>query len=145
MPGKGITPLTTFKMASRISERQDNIYDRSVIKNILEMHADECRKAILDGERIEIAKVGTIIPEVKVHIGNFNLPRCNQEGGNSPFTSIRMFRNHSLREAMNRILVKNIQDGIYGLAKLPFGRHQMDILRSSGYISQEADAGEEGE
>ncbi len=33
------------------------------------MYMDECRKALAEGERIEISKVGSIIPEVKVHEG----------------------------------------------------------------------------
>ncbi len=139
---KGITSLSASQMAGRICGREDNVYDKRVIKHILDMCADECRKAILDGERIQISRVGTIIPEVKVHIGNFNLPGYEQEGDSQPFTGIRIFRNHSLREAMNGRLTKNIQDGIYGLARLPFGRKQMDILRHSGYIPQESEDGE---
>ncbi len=34
-------------------------------------------KALSGEERIEISKVGSIIPEVKVHEGNFNRPMCN--------------------------------------------------------------------
>ena len=75
--------LTAYKMAKRIFNREDNVYDKKVITkqlitNILLMYMDECRKALAEGERIEISKVGSIIPEVKVHIGNYNLPVCNK-------------------------------------------------------------------
>lgn len=51
--------LSAFQMAKRICERSDNIYDkkifnRQVISNILSMYMDECRKALLDGEKDKI-------------------------------------------------------------------------------------------
>lgn len=136
---KGTNALTACKMAKRICDRSDNIYDKRIIENILKMYMDECRKALLAGERVQITKVGTIIPEVKVHEGNFNLPRCNKEGGNPPYTKLRMRRNNLLVEAMNNTLTKNIENGIYGLEKLPFSRQQMDILKKSGYIPEDAE------
>ena len=73
------TTLTAHKMAKRIYDREDNVYNKKIvtqklITDILLMYMDDCRKALAEGERIEISKVGSIIPEVKVHIGNFNLP-----------------------------------------------------------------------
>ena len=41
---KRLTSLTVSKMAKRISDRGDNIYDTRVIGNILNMYMDECRK-----------------------------------------------------------------------------------------------------
>lgn len=142
---KGTNALTAGKMAKRICDRNDNIYDKKIIENILKMYMDECRKALLAGERVQITKVGTIIPEVKVHEGNFNLPRCNKEGGNPPYTKLRMRRNNLLVEAMNNTLTKNIENGIYGLDKLPFSRQQMDILKKSGYIPEDVEIEEEEE
>ena len=107
--------------------------------SILLMYMDECRKALAEGERIEISKVGSIIPEVKVHEGNFNLPMCNKDGGNPPYTKLRIRRNNLLVDVMNNALIKNIENGIYGLDKLPFSRQQMDILKKSGYISEDAE------
>ena len=77
-----VKAVSAYKMAKRIYNREDNVYDKKVITkqlitNILLMYMDECRKALAEGERIEISKVGSIIPEVKVHEGNFNLPMCN--------------------------------------------------------------------
>ena len=115
------------------------IVTRRLITDILLMYMDECRKALAEGERIEISKVGSIIPEVKVHIGNFNLPMCNKEGGNPPSTKLKITRNNSLMDLMNRTLLKNIENGIYGLEKLQFSKQQMDILKNSGYIPEEAE------
>ena len=138
---KGTKALSAYKMAKRISDRNDNVYDKRIIENILNMYMDECRKALLVGERVQITKVGTIIPEVKVHEGNFNLPRCNKESGNPPYTKLRIRRNNLLVEAMNKDLTKNIENGIYGLEKLPFSRQQMDTLKKSGYIPENAKMG----
>ena len=132
------TSLTVSKMAKRISDREDNIYDTRVIGNILNMYMDECRKALLSGERVQISKVGTIIPEVKTRI-SYSLPVCNKEGGNPPYTTFRISRNNHMREEMNRLLMQNIKKGIYGLKKLPFNKQQLDILRDSGYIPEDAE------
>ncbi len=132
-----IEALTAYQMAKRISERKENIYDIGTIKNILDAYMDECYKALLDGERVQISKVGTIIPEVKTH-EHFNLPICNKEGGNPPYTRFRISRNNHMGEEMNRTLMQNVKNGIYGLKKLPFSKQQMDILKNSGYIPEDA-------
>ncbi len=139
-----IRGLTANQIAKRIYNREDNVYDKKVITkqlitSILLMYMDECRKALVEGERIEISKVGSIIPEVKVHEGNFNLPMCNKDGGNPPYTKLRIRRNNLLVDVMNNALIKNIENGIYGLDKLPFSRQQMDILKKSGYIPEDAE------
>ena len=92
-----IEALTAYQMAKRISERKENIYDIGTIKNILDAYMDECYKALLDGERVQISKVGTIIPEVKTH-EHFNLPICNKEGGNPPYTRFRISRNKTMQK-----------------------------------------------
>lgn len=142
------TTLTAHKMAKRIYDREDNVYNKKIvtqklITDILLMYMDECRKALAEGERIEISKVGSIIPEVKVHIGNFNLPMCNKDDGNPPYTKLKVSRNNLLRDTMNRNLLRNIENGIYGLDKLPFDIQQMNILKKSGYIPEDAEI-EEG-
>ena len=108
-----IRGLTANQIAKRIYNREDNVYDKKVITkqlitNILLMYMDECRKALAEGERIEISKVGSIIPEVKVHEGNFNLPMCNKDGGNPPYTKLRIRRNNLLVDVMNNALIKNM-------------------------------------
>ena len=132
--------LQEAKMAARIRDREDNLYKKEMIKDVLSMYADEIRKAMLNGERVQITKVGTLIPEIKTHIGNYSMPTCNNFNGNPPpYTRIRMTRSYSLREAMNRKLLQNIKEGIYGLLKLPFSKQQIGILKSSGYISEDVE------
>ena len=135
--------LSSNKMAARIYKRKDNQYKQSMIKEILDMYADEIYKAIVRGERVQISKVGTIIPEVKTHIGNYNLPVCNAHGGNLPYTKMRMSRNNGIREAMNETLLKNIEKGILGLEKLPFDKQQINILKKTGIIPADFAEGEE--
>ena len=135
------TALTAHQMAKRISDREDNIFDKRVITKIVDMYMDECRKALLSGERVQISKVGTIIPEVKTRI-SYNLPVCNKEGGNPPYTKFRICRNNHMGEDMNRALVKNTKNGIYGLEKLPFSKQQITILKDSGYIPEDAGIGD---
>ena len=135
---KNTQGLQNGKMAGRILAREDNLYKKEVVKNVLDMYAEEIQKAMLNGERVLISGVGTIIPEVKTHIGNYNMPICNKfhENGNPPpYTKIRISRNWSIKEAMDRQLFKNIENGILGLKKLPFDTQQINILKKSGFIS----------
>lgn len=138
--------LSNNKMAGRIYNREDNQYKRSMIKEVLDMYADEVYKAMMKGERVRISKVGTIIPEVKTHKGRYNMPICNQfEGSNPPpYTKIRISRNWAIKEAMDRKLMKNIENGIYGLKKLPFDIQQVNILKKSGFIPNDADGTGDG-
>lgn len=125
-----IEALTAYQMAKRISDRDDNIFDKKVIANILNMYMDECRKALLSGERVQISKVGTIIPEVKTHM-SYNLPICNKEGGNPPYTKFRISRNNHMGEDMNRTLMQNIKKGIYGLKTATFLKENFFVLWAS--------------
>lgn len=134
--------LAAGKMAARIYNREDNIYKQSMIKEILDMYAEEIHKAMLNGERVQISKVGTITPEVKVRL-HFTLPSCNKEGGNPPYTNIRISRNEIIKENMDRKLLKNIENGIYGLEKTPFTKQQLGILKNSGFLSEDVELPEE--
>ena len=125
--------LSSNKMASRIYKREDNQYKQSMIKEILDMY----------GERVQISKVGTIIPEVKTHMGNYNLPVCNANGGNLPYTKMRISRNNTLKEKMNKTLLENVEKGILGLEKLPFDVQQIRILKKSGVIPDDVAEGRE--
>lgn len=131
--------LSASKMTKRICDREDNIYHKRTIEDILKMYMDECRKALLSGERVRISKVGTITPEVKVREGNFNLPTCNKADGNPPYTQLKIRRNNLLGEEMNRLLARNIKNGIYGLEESPFSKKQMEILKQSGAIPEDAE------
>lgn len=64
---------------------------------------------------------------------------CNKEGGNPPYTKLRIYRNDLLRNVMNGRLIRNIEHGIYGLEKLPFNKQQLTILKDSGYIPEDAE------
>ncbi len=129
--------LQVNKMAGRIINRKDNIYDKKVVVNILNAYMDECCKALIRGERIQLSGVGTIIPEVRTHRSCY-LPYCNNdEHENSPYTRIRMTRTNSLREDMDKTLLNNIENGVYGLEKLPFDIQQIGNLKANGFIYEE--------
>ena len=130
------------KMTTRVAGRDDNIYHPKIISTILNMYLDECRKALLRGENVQLRGIGTLMPEVKAHI-HYNLPECNREGGNLPYTRVRMTRTNSLAQEMNRKLQENIENGILGLEELPFSRQQIAILRNSGMILDEETENEE--
>ena len=123
-------------MAKRICDRKDNVYDKRIIENIVDMYMEGCYKALLAGERVQVTRVGTIILEVKTRI-SYNLPVCNKDSGNPPYTKFRISKNNHMREAMNRILLQNIKNGIYGLEKLPSEPQQINILKNSGYITDD--------
>lgn len=136
--------LSAGKMAARIYNREDNIYKQSMIKEILDMYAKEIYKAMMNGERVQISKVGTIFPEIKTRL-SYGLPSCNKEGGNPPYTKLRITRNRVIKENMNRQLLQNIDNGIYGLAKTPISKQQMTILKNSGYIPEDTELPEDAE
>ena len=57
--------ITENQMAIRILNREDNpIYRQKMIRDILNMYSDEVRKALLNGESVQISGVGSLIPEV---------------------------------------------------------------------------------
>ena len=134
--------LSAGKMVARIYNRADNIYKQSMIKEILDMYAQEINKALMDGERVQISKVGTIFPELKVRL-HYGLPGCDKECGNPPYTNIRISRNRAIKENKNRQLLQNIENGIYGLAKTPFTKQQFNILKNSGYIPEDVELPDE--
>lgn len=141
------TRLTENQMAIRILNREDNpIYKHQMIRNILNMYSDEIKKAMLNGERVQITGVGTLIPEVKVHEGKYNMPICNTTEGNPPpFTKIRIHRNRAIETAMNNKLMQNIKNGIYGLKELFFSEKDFEFLKETGYIPEDAELPEDEE
>ncbi len=132
--------MNEVKMAARIYNREDNLYKQDMIKDILRMYADEVRKCMINGERVQISKVGTIIPVIKTHIGSYNMPTCNNFNGNPPpCTKLRITQTYSLKQAMDSKLLTNIKNGIWGLIKLPLDIQQFAILKRSGYIPKDAE------
>ena len=134
--------LTENKMAARICEREDNhYYKHTMIREILKMYAEEMRKALLDGERVNITGVGTIIPEIKLSEQRYSIPKLNKgEGTPPPFARLRISNNHKMRVAINNQLNKNLREGIYGLKEIRFSDEQIDFMIENGHIT-----GEEGE
>ena len=128
--------LTICKAAKRIHDREDNLYSKKVINTVLTMYMEECKKELLKGKSVQLTGIGTIIPEIKTR-KHFNLPLCNREDDNLPYTKVKMKRNYSLIQEMNRILQKNIENGILGLENLPFEKQQIAILRKNGLIPDE--------
>lgn len=135
--------LQESAMASRIYYREDNQYSKNVIKDILKMYSDEIRGALINGERVQLSRVGTIIPEVRTHRSCY-LPNCNNASHeNAPYTRIRMTRTLSIGDAMDEKLMDNMENGILGLEKTRFDKQQLTNLRNAGYISDDIDIGEE--
>lgn len=132
--------LNENQMAARICKREDNpIYKHQMIKEILKMYSDEIRKSMMNGERVQISGVGTIIPELKVRNGKYSLPVCNKTEGNPPpYTKIGIHNNYAMKEAMNRKLKENFENGIYGLGKLHFTDSQMEFMIEKGLIPEDA-------
>ena len=135
--------LTTCKAAKRISDREDNLYSKKVINTVLTMYMEECKKELLKGKSVQLTGIGTIIPEIKTHKYS-NLPSFNKEDSNLPYTKVKMKRNYSLIQEMNKVLQENIENGIWGLENLPFEKQQIAILRKNGLIpDEEAESKEE--
>lgn len=131
-------------MATRILDRTDNIYSKKVIKEILDMYADECAKSLLKGERVRINGVCTIYPEVRTHRNCF-LPLCdNETHEDAPYTRVKARFTEDFREKMDSKLLNNIENKIYGLEYLPFEKQQITNLKNNGFIpnDEEIDYGD---
>lgn len=136
--------LTVNDMSNRILEREEFSNDNDVVKknfkremirSVLNAYMEEMRLAFLDGERVYMPIIGTLIPEVCVPEGSYyNLPNCQKKDVAPPYTNLRFSRNHNLQNDMNRQLRENVAEGIWGLEYLPFTDEQLDALTESGYI-----------
>lgn len=122
------------QMAARIVDREDNIYNKRVIKEILDMYADECAKSLLKGEQIRISGVCTIYPEVKTY-RSCSFPLCdNETHENAPYTRVKARFMEHFREKMDSKLLNNIKNKIYGLEYLPYDKQQITNLKNAGFI-----------
>lgn len=125
------------QMATRILDRQDNIYSKKTIKEILDMYADECAKVFLKGERVRINGVCTIYPEVKTH-RSCSFPLCdNETHENAPYTRVKAFFPKSFKEVMDKQLLDNLKNKIYGLEYLSFETQQITNLKNNGFIADD--------
>ena len=50
-----------------------------------------------------------------------------------------MSRTNKLHDKMNEKLLENIENGIYGLEKLPFSKQQMTYLKNGGFIPEDTE------
>lgn len=136
--------LTVNDMSNRILEREEFSNDNDVVKKnfkremiraVLNAYMEEMRLAFLDGERVFMPTIGTLIPEVCIPEGSYyNLPNCQKKDVAQPYTNLRFSRNHNLQNDMNKQLRENVAEGILGLEYLPFTDEQLDALTESGYI-----------
>lgn len=136
--------LTVNDMSNRILEREEFSNDNDVVKKnfkremiraVLNAYMEEMRLAFLDGERVFMPTIGTLIPEVCIPEGSYyNLPNCQKKDVAPPYTNLRFSRNHNLQNDMNKQLRENVAEGILGLEYLLFTDEQLDALRESGYI-----------
>lgn len=134
------TGLSANQMAGRILRREDNIYKKDIIYDVLKMYMDECRKAVLNGERVALTKLGTITPRLRTHVGSYNLQNCNTcEGNPPPYVEVKLSKCTDFRRQLNDKLLKNIENGEIGLGNLSFDARQMTILKNSGFIPEETE------
>lgn len=126
--------VSSYGMAAKIHEREDNMYTKAVIRKVIDMYLEECRKALLKGERIQMTGIGTIIPEVRTHRREYGLPTCSEVRRDAPYTKIRMSLNDSLRTDLRDTLLNNLENGIMGLEKRLFDKQQIRILKDGGFI-----------
>ena len=132
-----IKAVTINQIAGRICDKEGNIYSKKVVYDILNKCMEECRESLFRGERVQLSGIGTIIPQVKAHKRPNYLPFCNRDRGDLPCTRIKITRNNAFIQKMNETLLKNMENGILGLEKLPFDKQQLTILRDSGIIPDE--------
>lgn len=95
------SPITIQGIAQRIWKREGNIYKLEVIQNILRMYFDECEKALENGERVGLSKIGSLSPRVHTKL-TYNIPSMNAEEGNKPYTSLKFTRGCANKEKKER-------------------------------------------
>ena len=129
--------VTPHQMVLRILKREDNLYKKEYIEAILNLYMDECKKALLKGERVLLSGVGTIIPEVKTHRSCY-LPNCdNATHENSPYVKLRMRQTNQFKTTIDKQIRDNLKNGIYGLENQTFSKSQLENLKNGGFIPED--------
>ena len=82
---------------------------------ILELYHEEIYKALLDGEKINLSKIGTLTPKLHAPISNNLYP--DNEDKCQPYVSIDYVQNRKLKNAASDRFRRNIQDGFDGLSE----------------------------
>lgn len=107
---------TTVKsLAERVWKREDNPFKKEYIMKILKLYHEEIYKALLDGEKINLSKIGTLTPKLHAPISNNLYP--DDEDKCQPYVSIDYVQNRKLKNAASDRFRRNIQDGFDGLSE----------------------------
>lgn len=129
------SPITIQGIARRIWKREGNIYKLEVIQNILRMYFDECEKALENGERVGLSKIGSLSPRVHTKL-TYNIPSMNAEEGNKPYTSLKFTRGCANKEKMDIKYRKNIKNGFPGLGEdCQCDQKQINTLIERGFLN----------
>lgn len=83
-------------------------YKREIIRLVLNAYMEKMKLAFIDGGRVCLPGIGTLIPELLIPEGSYyNLPACNKKDIAPPYTNLRFSRNQNLKNDMNRRLPVN--------------------------------------
>lgn len=100
------------RLNQRILKREDNLYKKEIVTVVTRMYMEELRKALVDGEKVNLKGVGIFTPKISQPRSIYNLPQCNNiDGVNLPYTSVKYRENSQLKKDMNSRLRANIRKG----------------------------------
>lgn len=137
-------PISIQGMGERVWKREDNTYKLQMIQEILKMYFDECEKALENGEKVKLSKIGSLSPKVHTPI-TYNVHSMNDEDGNKPYTTIQFTRGRTNKQKMNSKYLKNIKDGFAGIGEqCKCNKLQINILIDKGFLKPE-ETEEDGE
>ncbi|WP_185967561.1 HU family DNA-binding protein [Clostridium sp. HBUAS56010] len=107
--------FTIWRAIERVWRREDNAYTKKSIENILKMYAEECLKALMEGEKVSIKGVGTIRPTIvrTSHCGLGTMK--DKEGELRTFVRLHFHTNDLFKKSLKERLNKNMEKGIHGL------------------------------
>lgn len=138
--------LKTDAIAKRITKRTDNVYNIETIQNVIDMYIEECTKALGDGEKVYLGKVGnaigTLIPKVQVPVTcntaySCPLPTHDGEIVRKPHTNIVFRKSRKIHDNMDKNFSNNIKNGIPGLGKhCMCTKQQIGTLIDKGLLAE---------
>lgn len=141
---KRVYGLTTKQIAERIMQREDNIYRIEVIRDILDRYSEECMKALIDGEKLNLSGIGTLTPKIHAPI-TMNIFDDRDEK-RIPYVTVNYRRNTKLKDRMNSRYRKNISNGFAGLSdKCVCTTQQRNVLIEKGVMEGEIINAEENQ
>lgn len=106
--------LTTQRAVGRILEREDNIYNKETIRNVIKMYMEECINQLMQGETVSFEGIGTFKAGIVNPPGSYGIPNMNE---NEPLPYVKMkFRTKTrLKDMLKAKLNKNLKKGIKSL------------------------------